>query len=258
MFVHLFVDGFPGAVALGGDGRRQAQHRVAVGREGDRRTAIRLLDLGGHTGQHGDRELKTLRAMDGHDPHTVVVGLRQHRFRHPGIVGALKAGPTEVGPQIDTASIDPGPSLIDHEAQPPPHIARVAAGDRGLKHTPLSDESIEKFGRGRPETSLVKLLEMLQTEGDRMGLLSLGNRCSKREPATHAEAPVGEVIVAAAVDERAERGDGGEFVGRVGDGGQGEQDLADLARCVDERRGLSAVRHAHCGECRLERRQACA
>ena len=54
--------------------------------------AIRFLDLGGHTGQHGDRELKTLRAVDGHDPHTVVVGLRQHRFRYPGVVGTLKAG----------------------------------------------------------------------------------------------------------------------------------------------------------------------
>ena len=235
MFVHLVVGGFPGAVSLGGDDRRQAQYRVAVGWEGDRRAAIRFLDLGGHTGQHGDRELKTLRAVDGHDPHTVVVGLRQHRFRHPGIVGTLKAGPTEVGPQIDTAGIDPGPSLIDHEAQPPPHIARVAAGDRGLEHASLAYESIEKFGRGRPETGLVELLEMLQAEGNRVGLMLLGDRCSQGETAPHAEAPVGEIIVATAVDERAERSDGGEFVGRVGDGGQGEQDLTDLARCVDER-----------------------
>ena len=140
---------------------------------------------------------------------------------------------------------------------PPPHIARVAAGDRCLEHAPLTDESIEKFSRGRPETGLVELLEVLQAEGNRVGLVPLGDRCSQGETAPHAEAPVGEIIVATAVDERAERGDGGELVGRVGDGGQGKQDLTDLARCVDERRGLGAVRNSHCGECRLERRQAC-
>ena len=61
----------------------------------------------------------------------------------------------------------------------------------------------------RVQLGLVERREVTQPVGHRMVAGALGQIAAQREPATETEAPVGQVVVAAPVDERAQRGHGG-------------------------------------------------
>ena len=79
--------------------------------------------LGGESGDDGDRELETLRGVDGHHLHRVVVGLGEDGFGHSGALRGLAGRPFEVRPQAGAPGLAPRPGLIDYESQAAPQIA---------------------------------------------------------------------------------------------------------------------------------------
>ena len=122
--------------ARGWRSRRPCAGGPRAGRRRPTRTltpARALAGLGGHARQDGDRELEALRAVDGQDPHGVVVGLGQQRLVHPRAVGALQLGPLEERPQAAAAGLLERAGLVDEEPQPAPHLGRprVAEGRAG-------------------------------------------------------------------------------------------------------------------------------
>ena len=104
--------------------------------------------LGGQPGDDGDRELQALGRVHGHDPHRVVVVLGEDRVAGPALVGLVR-GPAQVAAQAPPAGVGPRPGLVDDVADPPPHVAGVGPGERGLEHPPLDDERVEQVGRRR-------------------------------------------------------------------------------------------------------------
>ncbi len=193
--------------------------------------------------------------MDRHDPNAVVIGLGQHGFGDPCVVGSLQARPLEIGPEIGPPCVHPGPRLVDDETQPPPDVTGRIGCHNGFEHTALAHESVEQFGRGGPEPSVVEVLHMAEAGSHGVIDVRLGDRIAQCETAVQPETPMSQIIITAAVDERAEGSDGGKFIGRVGDRSQREQEFTDLSGCVDERRGLGSIRHTGFGEGRLERRK---
>ena len=102
-----------------------------------------------------DRELEALGGVDGHDPHGVVVGLRQHGLGDPGALRRLLVDPLEVGPQAPAGGLAPRPRLVDHEPQPPPHVAGTAFGEAELEGAALAGDVVEELGGGLPVAALV-------------------------------------------------------------------------------------------------------
>ena len=234
VFVHLVVERFPGVVTPRRHVGGEAQHDVCSGRKADRGPPRWVANASGHTGEHGDGEFEALGTMDRHDPDAVVVGLGQHGLGDPGIVSPLQASPLQLGAEVDPACIDPRSRLVDNESQPPPNVSRCGSRHSGLKNAALAYEAIEQFGRGGPQAGVVELLQVTKASGDRMIDRLFGNRIADAEAAPYPETPVGEIVVAAAEDKRAEGGDGGKFVGRVRNRSERKEKLANLSSRVDE------------------------
>ena len=219
--------------------RRSAQ-RARPGQTTD--IARAPLHLGGQPADDRDRELQALGGVHRHDPHGVVVALGQDRVAGPAL-GRLVGGPPQVAAHAASAGVGPRPGLVDDVAHPPPDVAGVGPGERGLEHAPLVDDAVEQLGRRRRGRRRVAIERDV---GDRRADRMVG----RAPPAASANGfqrppaalPVVQLDVAAAVQRRAQGGDERQLVGRVGGGAQRQQQVADLRRDVDDRRVLGAVR----------------
>ena len=242
MGVHLLVDRLPRLVVLGLDPSPQPHHRFSRGVEGHRRPAGGCAEPGGHARQDHDGELEALGGVNGEDAHAVVVGLGQDRLGHPGVVGALQPGPRHVVAQVGAAGVGPGSGLIDHEPEPPPHVAWPPAGHCGLEGAALPDQPVDQGGRAGPALGPVEFGKVGDPLGHRVVRRRvLGQPAKQREPAPASQTPVSQVVVAAAVERGAQGGDQGQLVGGVGHSLKGRQHVSHLAGAVHQRGGLGPV-----------------
>ena len=242
MGVHLLVDRLPCLVVLRLHSASQLHYGRITEAESHRRPAGGLIESCRHPRQHHDGELQALGRVHREDAHAVVVGLGQHRLRDPRVVGALQPGPFEVAAQVRAPRVGPGPGLVGHEPQAAPHVAGPPAGHRGLERPPLADQPVDQRRRVGPALRPMQPRQMGDALGHRViGGARVGLGSDQREPAPAGEAPVGQVVVAAAVQRGPQRGHQRQFVGRVGHRLEGQQDFADFAGVVDQRRRLGPV-----------------
>ena len=82
--------------------------------------AVLPAHLGGHAGEHGDRELQALGRVHGHHPHGVVVALGQDRVAGAGPRWPGTCAQREVAAHAAAAGLRPRPRLVDDVAHPPP------------------------------------------------------------------------------------------------------------------------------------------
>ena len=101
-------------------------------------------------------KFEPLGAVDGHDPHGVVVALGQDRLGHPRPLGRLRGHPVQVLAQVAARGLAPGPGLVDHETQPPPHVAGPALGEAELEGPPVPGDPPEQLRRGQPSALVVE------------------------------------------------------------------------------------------------------
>ncbi len=161
MVCHLLVDGHEPLVLPGLEGGSEFDGSgAAVGGEGgdDPPSAGRC--LGAESRHHCDGELQTLRAVDGHDPHRVVVGLGKHGLADPRPVGRLELRPLEELAEAPTLTVAVRPRLVEDEANTPPHVTWSASGDAVLEHSSLTHQILEKLRGSRPHAALVERVEV--------------------------------------------------------------------------------------------------
>ena len=255
MLVHLLVDGLPPLETAGLDAGPEPNGRGTAGGESQGRAPGGPGQLGGQARDHRHRELEALGPVDGENPHAVVVGLGQHRLGHPGVLGPLEAGPLQIAAQVAAAGVGPGPGLIDQEPQPPPRVPGPARHHRRLQRPPIPQQLLQQHGRAGPPPGIVQLPQMGQAVGHRVaGVIS--DVGIQREPAPETQLPVGQVVVAATVQRRAQGGHRGQLVGGVGCRGQGHQRVPHLPGGVHQRRGLDPVGDPGSVQGRLQGREA--
>ena len=114
-----------------------------------------------------------------------------------------------------------------------------------LEDTALAHDAVEQLARTEPEPRVVPPGERAHRIADRVvARQRLGKRRLVIPVPAVVDAERVEVVVTASEQRRAQRADQGELVGGIVDRLQHLQQVADLARAVDERRRLGAVRNA--------------
>ena len=180
--------------------------------------------------------------MDGHDAHGVVVGLGQDRLGDPGALGRLQLDPAQVLAQAAVGGLAPGPGLVDDEPQPPPHVARPAFGEAELERAAVAGDAVEQLRRRLPVPAVVQAAQVGEADAHRV---VVGNGVGLLAEVAPAASPLDleaeQVVVAAAEQRRAQRGDGVHLVGRVVDGPQHHEQVAHGPGGVDERARLGPV-----------------
>ena len=194
--------------------------------------------------------------MDGHDAHGVVVGLGQHRLGDPRALGRLLLDPVEVLAQAAAGGLAPGPGLVDHEAQPAPHVAGPALGEAELEGPAVAGDAVEQLGRRLPVALLVQRAQVGEAGPHRIvGRHGVGLVGEVAPAAAALDLEAEQVVVAAAEQRGAQRGDDAQVVGGVVDGPQHHQQVAHRPGGVDERARLGPVGDAGRVEGVLEERQ---
>ena len=194
--------------------------------------------------------------MDGEDAHGVVVGLGCGRLDdHRALVG-LQLRPRHEVAERRTARLDERSGLIEHEAQPPPVIARAAEGKGELDELALADDQLDQAVDRQIPPHAVIAGERVHPGGDRMVVGDpFGPLRAVVVPPAAGDLPLDEVDVGAGKARRAERGDDRDVVGRVVDGAEHGQQLAHRVGGPHERAALDAVRHVVGIERALELRE---
>ncbi len=165
-------------------------------------------------GHDRDRELESLRAVDGEDAHRIVVGLREDGLHDARAFRALEVGPaqevaqTAAGPasRHRTGGLGERAGLVDDEPDPAPEIARALVRERDLEHAALAHDAVEELTRPEPQARVVPRGERTHRLGDRVVVRQrLGQRCLVVPVTAVVDAERVEVVVAAAEQRRAQR-----------------------------------------------------
>ena len=228
---------------------------AAVGREEHLHAALDGVGAGGGARADDDRELEPLGTVDRHDPHRVVVGLGEHGLDHPRAFRALERRPREVVAQRAPPAASP-----NARAWSTTNRTRRATSRNRPESTPTSNTCRSRTMRSSSSLGVTQVRSSVQRAevADRFGPTGwssgerLGRSRTDVEPAAVLGVELEQVVVAAAEHRRAQRAHERELVARVVDRAQRHQQVADLARAVDERARLRAVRDAGIVERALE------
>ena len=196
---HLLVDRLVQLERVGLGLARELHLVRLIRREEHLHRAGAATRLRARSGEHDDRELETFGAVDRHDAHGVVVGLRQDRLDDPRAFGSLEGRPRQVVAQGSTRRVAEGARLVDHEPHPPRHIAEAARVDAHLEHVTIANDGFEQRARRHPGALRVQPGE----EADRVAYRMLVRERFGQRPADVPTPPVlgverEEIVVAAA------------------------------------------------------------
>ena len=219
---HLFIDRLVGdehpVVAAPGEHPAVVGPHDAVG-DGSAR-------LGREARHDRDRELETLRGVDGHHPHGVVVVLGQDRVGDAAL-RCLQRCPLQVAPNAVAAGVGPCSGLLDHEPQATPDVAGVDAGERQIEQAAFVGHRGEQVGRRHRADAFSHRSDVCDRVGHRMPGEFRG-WVGPQIPGAAARLPLPQFDVAAAVHRAAQCLDQGECVGRIVGCTQDQEQLADL------------------------------
>ena len=108
-------------------------------------------------GEEDHGEFEALGGVDGHDPHGVVVGLRQDDLDGPHLLRLLEVHPREEPVQVATVVVGELPGLVGDEAEPPPRVAGPAVVEGELHHPPDLDHLLHQPAHVEPPVPSVEL-----------------------------------------------------------------------------------------------------
>ena len=148
--------------------------------------------------------------------------------------------------RLPPSASENGAGLVDHEAHAPPQVARSAVGEADLEHAPLAHDAVEQLAgrRASRRASCHPASARIASPTGWSGGSDSGRRRLVVPVAAVLDLEREEVVVAAPEQRRAQRGHERELVGGVVDRLQHDEQVADLAGAVDERRRLGPVRDA--------------
>ena len=212
----------------------------------DRRGLVRR--QGVEPGQDHDRELQPLGAVHGQDSQRRVVRLGGDGLVDPDTFVGLAGRPLHESSEAGSARVFPGAGLIQEEPDPAPVVARPSVHRRELEQASLADDRLDGAAYAAPPAVLPEPVEDGEGVVDpalRLGVASIVPGPTRRGVSD-------QLRVAAAERGRSERGDDRELVGRIVDGGEDVQQIADLAGRKDQALTLHAHRDARSLERALE------
>ena len=180
-------------------------------------------------------KLESLRAVDGQDPHRVVVGLGQHRFDHPGALTGLSLDPLQVLAQGVAAGLFPCAALVEHETQSSPQVAGTAFGRGEFEEATFAKNPLEHLARRHPVALPVLFAQPRQPLRDRViGRRAIGKRALVIPAPTDVLPPDVQIVVAAAERRGSQRADDGQLIGGVVDRMRDQHQIAHFTRPVDQ------------------------